>query len=128
MGNADEVKQVLLDRIESGRLRRTLGGAPRDYVLRRRIEVAQRLMLTTPETLSAIAVSCGMCDQSHFTRSFHRMVGETPYTRRRTRRGLLKINAPRRALQEQDRLASHVSQWKPAARTTSAASREALTP
>jgi AraC family transcriptional regulator len=61
-------------------------------VLRRRIEVAQGLMLTTSEPLSSIAVSCGMCDQPHFTRSFHRIVGATPHTWRRTRRGVLKID------------------------------------
>jgi AraC family transcriptional regulator len=70
----------------------TLGVSPRDYVLRRRIEVAQGLMLTTSEPLSSIAVRCGMCDQPHFTRSFHRIVGETPYTWRRTRQGALKID------------------------------------
>jgi AraC family transcriptional regulator len=67
----------------------TFGVSPRDYVLRRRIEVAQGLMLTTSEPLSSIAVRCGMCDQQHFTRSFHRIVGETPYSWRRTRRGAL---------------------------------------
>jgi AraC family transcriptional regulator len=70
----------------------TFGASPRDYVLRRRIEVAQGLMLTTSEPLSSIAVRCGMCDQPHFTRSFHRIVGETPYTWRRTRQGSLKID------------------------------------
>lgn len=70
----------------------TFGVAPRDYVLRRRVEVAQGLMLTTPQPLSDIAVSCGMCDQAHFTRSFHRIVGDTPNTWRRARRGLLKID------------------------------------
>ena len=70
----------------------TTGVSPRDYVLRRRIEVAQGLMLTTSEPLSSIAVTCGMCDQPHFTRSFHRIVGETPYTWRRTRRGALNID------------------------------------
>ena len=69
----------------------TFGTSPRDYVMRRRIEVAQGLMLTTSEPLSSIAVRCGMCDQPHFTRSFHRIVGETPYTWRRTRRGAMKI-------------------------------------
>jgi AraC family transcriptional regulator len=68
----------------------TIGFSPRDYVLRRRIELAQGLMLRTSEPLSSIAVNCGMCDQSHFTRSFHRIVGETPYTWRRTRRGSLQ--------------------------------------
>ena len=68
----------------------TYGVPPRDYVLRRRIEVAQALMLTTSEPLSSIAFSCGMYDQAHFTRAFHRVVGETPYTWRRTRRGALE--------------------------------------
>ena len=70
----------------------TFGASPREYVLRRRIEVAQGLMLTTSAPLSAIAATCGMCDQSHFTRTFHRIVGETPYTWRRTRRGSLKMD------------------------------------
>jgi AraC family transcriptional regulator len=72
----------------------TFGVSPRDYMLRRRIEVAQALMLTTSEPLSSIAVRCGMCDQPHFTRSFHRIVGETPYAWRRTRRATLKIASP----------------------------------
>jgi AraC-like DNA-binding protein len=63
------------------------GASPRDYVLRRRIEVAQAMMLTTSEPLRSIAMSCGMCDQQHFTRSFRRIVGETPSIWRRTRRG-----------------------------------------
>jgi AraC family transcriptional regulator len=70
----------------------TFGVSPRDYVLRRRIEVAQGLMLTTSEPLSSIAVRCGMCDQPHFTRSFRRIVGETPYIWRRTRQGALNID------------------------------------
>jgi AraC-like DNA-binding protein len=64
----------------------TFGVAPRLYVLRRRIEAAQGLMLTTPEPLSSIAIRCGLCDQPHFTRSFRRIVGETPYMWRRARR------------------------------------------
>jgi len=71
----------------------TFGASPRQYVLRRRVEVAQGLMLTTSEPLSSIAVSCGMCDQPHFTRSFHRIVGETPYAWRRIRRGALTSTA-----------------------------------
>ena len=68
----------------------SFGTSPRDYVLRRRIEVAQALMLTTPAPLSAIAASCGMCDQQHFTRSFSRIVGESPSTWRRARQGVLE--------------------------------------
>jgi AraC family transcriptional regulator len=68
------------------------GATPRDYVIRRRIEVAQAMMLTTSEPLYSIALSCGMCDQQHFTRSFRRIVGETPSMWRRTRRGSLKVD------------------------------------
>jgi len=68
------------------------GASPRDYVVGRRIEVAQALMLTTSEPLRSIALSCGMCDQQHFTRSFRRIVGETPSMWRRTRRGSLKVD------------------------------------
>jgi AraC-like DNA-binding protein len=42
-------------------------------------------MLTTSAPLSEIALSCGMNDQSHFTRLFRRMVGETPSSWRQTR-------------------------------------------
>jgi AraC-like DNA-binding protein len=58
----------------------------RVYILRRRIEVAQAMMLTTAEPFRSIAMICGMCDQRHFTRSFRRIVGETPSMWRHTRR------------------------------------------
>ena len=70
--------------------KQTLGISPRDYVALRRIEVAQGLMLTTRDSLSAIALSCGLSDQSHFTRLFRRMVGETPHSWRRSRRGVIE--------------------------------------
>jgi AraC family transcriptional regulator len=67
----------------------TFGVPPHAYINRRRVEFAQRLMLTTSETLSQIALRCGMSDQSHFTRLFRRMVGETPYLWRRERRATM---------------------------------------
>ena len=69
----------------------SFGATPREYVLRRRIEASQALMLTTPESLCSIALKCGMCDQQHFTRSFHRIVGQTPSMWRRTRRDSLQM-------------------------------------
>ena len=71
----------------------TFGVSTHDHLTRRRIEVAQDLMLTTREPLGAIALSCGMTDQSHFTRWFRRIVGETPYQWRRARRGSLEDHA-----------------------------------
>ena len=65
----------------------TFGTSAHEYVTRRRIEVAQSLMLRSREPLCAIALRCGLCDQSHFSRVFRRVVGETPYAWRRTRSG-----------------------------------------
>jgi AraC-like DNA-binding protein len=40
-------------------------------------------MLNTSTQLSCIALSCGMSDQSHLTRWFRRVCGETPAAFRR---------------------------------------------
>ena len=63
------------------------GTSAHEYLTRRRIEVAQSLMLAGREPLCAIALRCGLSDQSHFTRVFRRIVGETPYAWRRRRWG-----------------------------------------
>jgi AraC family transcriptional regulator len=67
--------------------KRSFGLTVHLYLLRRRVEMAQRLMVSTSESLSKIAVSCGMSDQSHLTRLFKRLLGETPSTWRRVHRG-----------------------------------------
>lgn len=67
--------------------RRTFGTSAHDYVTRRRIEVAQSLMLKSRAPLCEIALHCGLSDQSHFTRVFRRIVGETPYAWRKARWG-----------------------------------------
>ena len=70
--------------------KRTFGMPARMWIRHRRIELAQGLMLTTGASLSEIALSCGMSDQSHFTRSFRRTVGETPFSWRLTRHGAIE--------------------------------------
>ena len=70
--------------------KRTFGMPARIWIKHRRIELAQSLMLTTGASLSEIALSCGMSDQSHFTRSFRRIVGESPSSWRQTRHGAIE--------------------------------------
>jgi AraC family transcriptional regulator len=70
--------------------KRSFGMPARIWIRHRRIELAQGLMLTTGASLSEIALSCGMSDQSHFTRSFRRIVGETPSSWRQTRHGAIE--------------------------------------
>lgn len=72
----------------------TFGQAPCAYIVRRRIEHAQQLMLTTSAPLCQIALDCGLCDQSHLTRLFRRLVGTTPSEwRRKTAGGALRSAA-----------------------------------
>ncbi|KAB7646251.1 helix-turn-helix domain-containing protein [Polymorphobacter fuscus] len=54
------------------------GRTPHRYVVARRVAHAQRLMVTTHESLSLIAFGCGFTDQAHLTRIFRRDVGDTP--------------------------------------------------
>jgi AraC family transcriptional regulator len=70
--------------------KRTFGMPARIWIRQRRIELAQSLMLTTGASLSEIALSCGMSDQSHFTRSFRRIVGEAPSSWRQTRHSAIE--------------------------------------
>ena len=61
----------------------SVGLTPFEYVSQRRVELAMKLMHTTAEPLSQIAVQCGLCDQSHLCRLFRRLVGQTPDAWRR---------------------------------------------
>jgi AraC-like DNA-binding protein len=61
----------------------TFGETPIGYVARQRMRYAQDLMLRSGECLSQIALTCGHCDQSHFTRVFRRKVGMSPRAWRR---------------------------------------------
>lgn len=63
--------------------RGSVGNSPHQYIIRRRMERAQELMLSTEKALSAIAAECGLADQAHFTRLFRRFAGESPASWRR---------------------------------------------
>ena len=65
--------------------RNSVGDSPHEYIIRRRMERAQGLMLSTDAPLSEIALECGLSDQAHFTRLFRRVAGESPAAWRRAR-------------------------------------------
>jgi AraC family transcriptional regulator len=54
------------------------GCAPHQYLMRRRVERAQRLLLISNDHLSQIAAQCGFASQSHLSKVFHKIVGERP--------------------------------------------------
>ena len=58
---------------------------PHAYVMRRRVERAQGLMLTTNIALGRIAIDCGFADQAHFNKLFRRLAGQSPGAWRRAR-------------------------------------------
>ena len=60
---------------------------PRQYVQRVRINAACEALLNTDDPIAEIAVASGFYDQSHFTKTFRRLMGTPPATYRRERRG-----------------------------------------
>lgn len=86
--NEDLATIVRLNPSHFGRaFRNSFGEPPHEYVIRRRVERAQGLMLSTDAPLSAIALDCGLADQAHLSRLFRRIVGESPRAWRRARIG-----------------------------------------
>ena len=55
-----------------------LGCSSMTYLRRVRINAVCRAILSSSRTLPEIALSCGFSDQSHMTREFKKLVGETP--------------------------------------------------
>jgi AraC-like DNA-binding protein len=60
------------------RFRKLFRMTPGEYVRRVRINKASFLLAHSDLPIAAIASSCGFADQSHLTRDFSRMLGETP--------------------------------------------------
>jgi AraC family transcriptional regulator len=65
--------------------RRTTGESPHQFVMRQRVEHAQRLLMQRDAPLAAVALACGFANQSHFTQSFKRQIGLTPRAYRQAR-------------------------------------------
>ncbi|WP_066681146.1 helix-turn-helix transcriptional regulator [Caulobacter sp. CCH9-E1] len=68
-------------------LKATFGLSPSEFIMQRRLLMAQRLMLETDDALAQIAQLCGLCDQAHLSRAFRKAYGQTPAAWRRGARG-----------------------------------------
>ncbi len=72
------------------RIRSLFGLTPAQLVIKTRIDAAREMLREGPAAIGAIALACGYCDQSAFTRQFKAAVGLTPaqYRERSYRRSL----------------------------------------
>jgi AraC family transcriptional regulator len=66
--------------------KRTFGESPHSFIVRRRVELAARYMLSTDGCLSDIALRCGFVDQAHLCKHFRQAVGQPPAAWRRVHR------------------------------------------
>lgn len=58
--------------------RQTFDETPMAHVARKRVALAQEKLLKHRHSLAQIALDCGFCDQSHFSRVFSRVTGMSP--------------------------------------------------
>jgi AraC-like DNA-binding protein len=62
-----------------GAFREATGMSLRKWQMDHRVRSAQRLLMDNPnESLTEVATLCGFADQSHFSRAFLKVVGQTP--------------------------------------------------
>ncbi len=60
------------------RFKSILQMSPSAYVLSRRVQLAQKLLVETDKSIGDVGAEAGFYDQSHFTKRFKRIVGLTP--------------------------------------------------
>ncbi len=65
------------------RFKTLLHMTPTEFLMAHRIQAARKLLATTDEEVADIAGTVGFCDQSHLTRRFRLVTGETPAAFRR---------------------------------------------
>ena len=63
--------------------KKAFGEPPHAYLVRRRLERACHLMITSSASLSEIALSVGFSDQAHLCRQFRQAFGQSPSRWRR---------------------------------------------
>lgn len=84
LGNEQLARRIGLSAGTFARLfRRQLGMSPHQYILKRRIDLAARHLLSTDYPIDVIARTCGFCDRYYFTRMFTQLRGIAPGAFRR---------------------------------------------
>jgi AraC family transcriptional regulator len=73
--------------------KRTFGESPHAFLIRQRLQRAERYMLETGASLSEIALQCGFTDQAHLSKHFRQHTGRTPGSWRRARRTSIDIGS-----------------------------------
>jgi AraC family transcriptional regulator len=79
----------------SRKFKLAVGEPPHAYVVRRRLERACHLMVTSAASLSEIALSVGFSDQAHLGRLFRAAFGQSPASWRREHGNLGRDNPVR---------------------------------
>ena len=59
---------------------------PHTYVRQLRVRMSCHALVFSRRPIAAVAAECGFSDQSHFTKEFRRIMGETPRSYRRRHR------------------------------------------
>lgn len=81
MANRIGLSLTQLDR----RMKRIFRLSTKQYIMKRRLDLASELLATTDRTLADIAASCGFSDQSAFTRHFRSAANVTPLAYRKSK-------------------------------------------
>ena len=66
--------------------KQSTGDSPHHYIIRQRVAMAKVLLIETSRILADIALEAGFADQSHFSRTYVAITGETPSACRRRHR------------------------------------------
>ena len=63
--------------------RRSMGMAPYQYVIQKRVERAKQLLRQRDLSIADIALECGFAHQSHLAKYFKQHIGVTPHKYRK---------------------------------------------